>query len=149
MSTCVRLVMPEDREQLRGLARRCVAESEPGLGFDDAVFDETIETALQGRDLTGFVAERDERLVGFILCAIQGFFFTTGIMALLRIIYVEPGCRGTRVPAVLFMQFLQWGEIVGAKRYLMGIGNSLHPDRTARFFERFGARRVGYEMVIG
>lgn len=143
----VRLVMPKDREQVRALGREAVAESEPDLGIDDAALDHTIDSCLAS-DPTMFVAEQGGRLIGLAIARIEGFYFASGVLASLDLIYVTPGWRGSRAPALLFIAFLRWSDEVGARRKQMGINNSLHPDRTARFFERFGARRVGYFLVI-
>ena len=149
MSISVRLVMPEDREQLRGLARAAAAESEPDLGFDDATFGESFGMAVTG-SLTLYVAEHKGRLLGFALCDLDGWYFTAGFSAVLHVLYVAPDYRGTRAPALLMQQFIDWGrDTVRAKRLYLGINTGFRPGYTARFFEKFGARQVGPLMVIG
>lgn len=139
--------MPEDRKQVRALAREGHAECDPDPGFDDAAFERTFECCLTS-DPTMFVAEHKGRVVGCLIARIEGSYFASGVSTSLDLIYVTPGSRGSRAPALLFIAFLRWSDEVGAMRKKMCIDNSLHPDRTARFFERFGARRVGFALVV-
>lgn len=148
MSISVRLAMPGDREQLRALARAAAAESEPDLGFDDDTFDTSFGMAVTG-SLTLYVAEFKERLLGFALCDLDGWYFSAGFSAVLHILYVAPDYRGTRAPALLLQQFVDWGrDAVRAKRLYLGVNTGFRPGHTARFFEKFGARQVGPLMVI-
>lgn len=143
----VRLVVEQDYRALLSLAKAAAKECEPDLGFAEATFEETFTKVLRA-DLTGFVAETDHRLVGFTLSRIDGFYFASGISTSLDIIFVLPGWRGTRVPALLLGSFLEWSDNLGARRKYMGINNGLHPDRTARFFARAGARYLGAYMAV-
>jgi GNAT superfamily N-acetyltransferase len=145
----VRLLMPHDREAVRALVRAGIEESAPDLGFDEEVFNRTFDASVTTGHPTCFVVvDPPAGVVGVLLCVIEGFYFHAGLSTAVHVIYVAPAKRGTRAPALLMQAFLAWSEQVGARRKHLGIGNSLHPDRTARFFERFGARRVGYELVI-
>ena len=139
----LRLVMPEDREQLRALGLEAQLEIEPDLGFDDTAFNRAFDRSLAG-DPTCFVVEHEGQLIGMATARIDGFYFATGISTMLSLIYVTPGWRGSRAPALLVIAFLRWSDELGSKRKLMGVNNSPDPERTARFFERFGARRVGF-----
>lgn len=146
--TTVRPLRGEDYEQVLGLARAAAEESMAHLGFDQGVFDDTFHRALVDRPAV-FVAERDDRvLVGFVLCVARGYWYSSGISTALEVIYVRPGSRGTRAPALLLARFIEWSRELGARQKFLGIDNSLHPERTARFFARAGARAVGYAMVI-
>ncbi len=147
MRFCVRLAMPEDREQLRSLSCGAALECEPDLGFDNAVFDRTFDGVLRGTP-TGFVAALGHVIVGFALCEIEGFHFASGISTVLQIIYVRPDKRGTRAAALLLAEFIRWSEIVGSRRRYLGINTGQGIERTARFFERAGARSLGHCMVI-
>ena len=142
-----RLVLEQDRERLAEVAEVAAAECEPGLGFDRAAFDESFDNALRGA-LTCFVAEVRHEIAGFTLSRIDGFYFASGISTSLDIIFVLPGWRGTRVPAILLRSFLEWSDAVGARRKYLGINNGFHPERTSRFFERAGARYLGAYMAV-
>jgi len=143
----VRLAMPKDREQVRALARAAALEREPDQRFDDAVFSRLF-TAITYGNPTGFVVGLGDRLVGFALCEIRQFTFNAGLIAALQIIYVAPGQRGTRASAMLVDEFLRWGRTIGCARYSLGADHPDTAERVARFFERFGARRIGIDMVI-
>lgn len=138
----VRLVMPTDRDAVRALAEEAQRESEPDLAFDEKVFDESFIRCIRGNP-TCLVLECDDHILGFAVARIDGFYFASGISTSLDVIYVTPGSRGTRAPAFLLEAFLVWSDAVGARRKYAGINNALHPERTARFFEACGARRVG------
>lgn len=142
-----RLVMPGDRERMAEIAQAAAVETEPDLPFSRAAFDETFDRALAA-ELTCHVAEVRHEIAGFTLARIDGFYFTTGISTSLDIIFVLPGWRGTRVPALLLRSFVEWSEALGARRRYLGINNGFHPERTARFFERAGARHLGAYMAI-
>lgn len=144
----VRLLMPDDGPRMTDMARAAAAESAEGFGFDPEVFERTFVASVTTGHPTVFVCEQGSWLIGFAVCLIEGFFFTTGISTVLRIIYVTPDKRGSRAPALLLDEFIRWSDHVGSRRMYLGIDNGLHPDRTARFFERHGARHVGHFMVI-
>ena len=143
-----RLLMRQDFEQMRTVARGAQEESEPELGFDEDIFGATFVASIEHAHPTYFVLEDGGRILGLALCAIEGFFFASGVSTCLHVIDVVPEKRGTRAAAYLLRAFLDWSDEVGARRKYLGINNGKHPDRTAKFFARAGARRVGYAMVI-
>jgi GNAT superfamily N-acetyltransferase len=143
----VRLIHAEDYPALCHLAISAAAESEAGLGFDEPSFRESFTRCFTG-DLTCWVCE-DAGIVGFMLARIDGFRFAAGLATVAEVLYVTPAKRGSRAPALLIDEFFRWSEIVGARRKYLGINNALHPERTARFFERYGARRVGVYLAVG
>lgn len=142
----VRLIEEADYWSVRDLARAASAESEDRLGFDEETFFESFRRCFTG-ELTCFVCEAEDGLVGFLLAAINGFYFAGGLATKCEVIYVTPAKRGTRAPALLLDEFFRWSGTVGVRRKYLGIDNSLHPERTARLFERFGARRVGVYLA--
>lgn len=142
----VRLVEEADYEAFLALAQEGAAESEADLGFTRETFDETFGRFF--RDMTCWVCEADDgTLAGFLLAVINGFYFTAGLAVSCEVIYVTPAKRGSRAPALLLDEFFRWGDMLGARRKYFGINNSLHPERTARFLERWGARRVGISLA--
>jgi GNAT superfamily N-acetyltransferase len=142
----VRLVSMTDYDALRDLAAGAAEESEAGLGFEEESFYESFHRCFTG-DLTCWVCEEDGKLVGFLLAVINGFYFAAGLACSAEVVYVTPAKRGSRAPALLIDEFFRWSEIVGARRKHLGINNALHPERTARFFERYGAKRVGVYLA--
>ena len=144
----VRLLLLSDLAQMRTIVRAAQEESEPELGFDEDIFGATFVACIEKAHPTCFVLVHEGRILGLALCAIEGFFFASGVSTCLHVIYVVPEKRGTRAAAYLLRAFLDWSDEVGARRKYLGINNGKHPDRTAKFFARAGARRVGYAMVI-
>ena len=142
----VRLIDEADYWAVRDLAMAAAAESEDQLGFNEETFFESFRRCFNG-DLTCFVCEKGDTLVGFLLASINGFYFAGGLATKAEVVYVTPAKRGSRAPALLVEQFFRWSDTVGVRRKYLGIDNSQHPYRTARFFERFGARRVGLYLA--
>lgn len=141
-----RLIMPQDKEAGLELARMQVEETLPHLDFDYDIAEETFESAINHADPTIFVAEHKGEVVGYLLAMLEGYAFTSGVFVTQEVIYVRPDMRGTRAAACLTKEFFRWGEIVGAREWILGISNKFQPERTARFFEHFGAERVGYSL---
>lgn len=143
-----RLLMAEDRDEMMRLTREAAAATQPDLGFCPHVFARTMHDALLGRDLTCFVVEAEpEKLAGFLLCRIDGFFFAAGLQARLLAVWVSPGYRGSRAAAILLDAFFEWSRIVHARQVYLSIDNNPNPQAAARLFARFGARPVGVSMT--
>lgn len=145
-----RLIMPGDETAVLELARINVEENLPHLDFDPEVTAQTIADSITTGNPTGFVCESDGQIVGYAMCRIEGYAFTTGIFVILESIYVHPDKRGTRAAAAghLIRAFKGWGDIVGAREKIVGTANGYKPEQVARLFERFGAVRKGYYMKI-
>lgn len=139
-----RLIMPEDVDAVLDLAEMQVRETLPHLHFDREVARETLEMSLARAEPTFFVAEDNREVVGYVMCLLQGYAFTTGIFTVQEVLYVRPDKRGTRAAVHLVKEFVRWSKIVGAREMILGISNKFQPDRTARFYEKLtGAERVG------
>jgi GNAT superfamily N-acetyltransferase len=61
-------------------------------------------------------------------------------------LFVKPEKRGTRAATLLTRQLIEWAEIIGAQEIVGGNDNEFNSERTARFLEHFGFRRVGIAM---
>lgn len=94
------------------------------------------------------VKRRSGRLTGFLVCSMHEYLFSPRLHVILDTIYVRPDSRGTRAAASLAEQFVEWAKRLGALEAYMGVGHGQHIERTARFFERLGAQRVGWSMRI-
>lgn len=138
-----RLALKEDKEAVLDLARMQVEETLPHLDFVYEIAEETFDNAINYADPTIFVAEHKGEVVGYLLGLLEGYAFTSGNFIVQEVLYVRPDMRGTRAAACLTKEFLRWGDIVGAREWIFGISNKFQPERTARFFEHFGAERVG------
>lgn len=135
--------MPEDREQSLELARMQVEETLPHLDFRPDIAARTFDAAVATGNPTIFVADEDGELIGYLVGLIEGYAFTSGVYCAQEVLYVRPDKRGTRAAACLTKEFIKWGDVVGARELSFGISNKFQPERTARFFEHFGAERVG------
>jgi L-amino acid N-acyltransferase YncA len=77
---------------------------------------------------------------------IHGYAFTSGIFTVQEVLYVKPGSRGTRAAAQLMAEFVRWSDMLHARESFGGNSNGFNSERTARFLEHFGFRKVGYSM---
>lgn len=140
----IRLPTTDDEDAVVDLVRENVDEFLPHLEFSERRMRETFRRGMGEADPTLFLADDDGDLVGFLLAVILDYAFCDGIFVAQEVIYVRPDKRGSRAAAKLVQAFVQWGDGLGAKEHHFGISNFFQPDRTARFFEHFGARPAGY-----
>jgi GNAT superfamily N-acetyltransferase len=141
--------MPEDKDAVLSLAQMQVKETLPHLDFRRDLAEATFERCVKHAHPTGFVAVQDDEVIGYLLARLDTYSFSSGVFVSQEVLYVRPDKRGTRAAVHLIKEFVQWGEIVGAREWLFGISNGFQPDRTARLFERLtGAQRVGYHLRL-
>lgn len=142
-----RLIMPEDKDAVLSLAQMQVEETLPHLDFRRDLAEETFWASVTKAHPTTFVADQDGEVIGYLMATLNEYAFSSGVFVSQEVLYVRPDKRGTRAAVHLIKEFVQWGEIVGAREWLFGISNGFQPDRTARLFERLtGAKRVGYHL---
>ncbi len=142
-----RLVMPEDKDVVLSLAQMQVEETLPHLDFRRDLAETTFWASVTKGHPTTFVALQDDEVIGYLVATLNEYSFSSGVFVSQEVLYVRPDKRGTRAAVHLIKEFVQWGEIVGAREWLFGISNGFQPDRTARLFERLtGAERVGYHL---
>ena len=146
MALCVRLVMTEDKDEMLALGKMQIEETLPHLTFERDVAEETFENSIKYADPTIFVAELDLKVIGYLVGLIQSYCFTSGIFVVQEVLYVHPDHRGTRAAASLVKAFIKWGQELEAREIIFGISNNFQPDRTAKFFELFGAKRCGFYL---
>lgn len=144
----VRLVMPEDRSAVLSLAEMQVVETLPHLDFDADVAGAAFDEVMKGDGQIGWVYDNGREVTGFLWAKMCGYAFTSGLFVQQEVFYVRPDKRGTRAAVELLLEFIRWGEIVGARETLFGISNGHNPERVARLFERLGAERVGFHHRI-
>jgi GNAT superfamily N-acetyltransferase len=144
----VRLVMPEDKGAVLSLAEMQVVETLPHLAFDAELAGAAFDEVLKGDGQIGWVAQGASGINGFLWAKLCGYAFASGVFVQQEVLYVRPDKRGTRAAVELLLEYIRWGEIVGANETLFGISNGHKPERAARLFERLGAERVGYHHRI-
>ncbi len=138
-----RLAMPEDKDAVLALAQMDVEETLPHLDFQRDVAEATFDQAVTRADPTIFVVEDQREVVGFLVGMLESYAFTSGVFVVQEVLYVRPDYRGTRAAVHLIKEFFRWGDIVGAREWIVGVSNGFQPERTARLFEHFGAKRAG------
>jgi GNAT superfamily N-acetyltransferase len=141
-------MMQGDMDAVLRLAQMQVEETLPHLDFCRDMAEQAFNETVSGYGTLGLVAEIDGEIVGFLRAEMHGYLFTAGVFVVLDVLYVRPDKRGTRAAAALIRQFVQWGDTVRAREILFGVSSKLNIERTARFFEHFGAERVGYQHRI-
>jgi L-amino acid N-acyltransferase YncA len=142
----VRLALEEDEDVVVEMARAQVAETLPHLDFDDYLTRASFHRYLDNANPTIFVVERDRKIVGVLWALIENYAFTSGIYVVQEVIYVLPEHRGSRAAVALVKEFTRWGEQMKAREIIFGISNKFQPERTAKFFQMFGAEIVGFYL---
>jgi L-amino acid N-acyltransferase YncA len=142
----VRLALPADTAELIEMARANVAHTRPTLAFSEDRCRETMAGYLANASPTIYVAEDAGGLVGFLMCDFFPYPAATGLYAAQQVLFVKPEKRGTRAATLLTRQLIEWAEIIGAQEIVGGNDNEFNSERTARFLEHFGFRRVGIAM---
>lgn len=143
----VRLAVREDMDAVLSLAEQQVAEAVSHLPFERDVAKATFLEAIANGDLA-LVAEHKGEIVGILLGRMCVYDFCSGIFVNLEVLYVRPDKRGTRAAAVMLLEYIQWGQIVGAREIHLGVNNPATADRVAQMYERLGADCLGYQHRI-
>lgn len=141
-----RLIMPGDEQAFLDMGHAQVRETVPEKEFDRERATRVFRASIEKAHPTIFVAEQQGALIGYLAAALCEYSFATGIYVEQRVLYVRPDKRGSRAAASLVLEFIRWGDEVGAEEWLFGVSNGREIERTARFFEKFGAKRVGYHL---
>lgn len=142
----VRLAMEWDRADLLGLFRSHAEEFAAHLGFDEDRANAALDQSLSTGSPVCFVAESDGEVIGYVTGRIVDYPYAAGHFVTHELLYVRPDKRGTRAAAKLIREFIQWGEIVGAREVFCGTSTDYKAERVARLFEHFGLRRVGASL---
>lgn len=140
----VRLGLESDEDAVVALAKIDVEETLPHLDFQAPYAHEAYQAYLRTASPTFFVADQDGDVVGFLMCYLHGYAFTSGIFTVQEVLYVRPDKRGTRAAALLMREFVTWSDMLHARENLGGNSNGFNSDRTAKFLSHFGFEQVGY-----
>ena len=138
--------MEWDIQQVLRLAQSMVKETIPHKVFDRDKALAFLNKALVTGHPVIFVAEVQNDIHGALVASVNEYTFTSGLFVDQRVLYVRPDKRGTRAAANLIKEFLAWGQSIGAEEATFGVSNGFQPERTAKLFELFGAKRVGYNL---
>jgi hypothetical protein len=138
-----RLAAEADRAVIVELAHQHQMESAPHLKFDLDRIDATINRAFGGANLTIFVAEEDDVVIGYLAAVKAPYAACAGFYIEQQLFYVEPRKRGSRAAAKLFAGFVRWAEFQQAEEIFAGIWGR---KSGARWLRRFGFDSAGQQM---
>jgi L-amino acid N-acyltransferase YncA len=141
----IRLALASDADAIVEMARINM-ETRPTLTFSEARCRQTIQDYLNLASPTIFVAEDKSGVIGMLVCDFYEYRAATGLWTSQEVLFVKPDKRGLRAAALLMNELIAWSEMLGAKEIVGGNDNEFNSDRTARFLERFGFKRVGHSM---
>jgi GNAT superfamily N-acetyltransferase len=140
-----RLIAAGDRERVIELARQHQRESAPHLVFDLDRMHATVNRAMAmaKANLTIFVAEEDDAVIGYLAAVKAPYAACSGYYAEQQLFYVEPRKRGSRAAAKLFAGFVRWAELQQVEEIFASIWGRRGGDRWIR---RFGFEPAGQQM---
>ncbi len=142
----VRLALEGDEDAIVAMARTNMEQTRPTLTFNEGRCRATIQNYFDQANPTIFVAEDKGEVVGFLVCNFYEYHAADGLYATQEVLFVRPDKRGTRAAALLMKELIAWSKTLGALELVGGNDNEFNSDRTARFLEHFGFKRVGYSM---
>jgi GNAT superfamily N-acetyltransferase len=143
----VRLANPEDVGTIVDMAEENSVLSH--VSFDQMRVRETFSRYLRTAHPTFFVVEdASHKVIGFLEATINDYDYRSGIFVCQKVLYVSPENRGTRAAVHLTKHLIEWAKSLNAVEIVGGNDNGYQSERTARFLEHFGFKRVGYAMAM-
>lgn len=141
-----RLALESDFDEIVEMARANAAETRSSLTFNEDRCRATLQNYIDLASPTVFVAEHNRQVVGFMQVDFYEYRAFDGLFTVQEVLFVKPDNRGSRAAVVLMKHFLAWSEQLGAKEIIGGNDNEFNSERTAKFLEHFGFRKVGFAM---
>lgn len=142
----VRLATADDEDDIVAMARTNMEQTRPTLTFNEARCRQTVRNYLEFANPTIFVADADGELIGMLVCNFYEYHAANGLWVTQEVLFVRPDKRGTRAAALLMKELIAWSQMLGASEIVGGNDNEFNSERTARFLEHFGFKRVGFAM---
>lgn len=144
----VRFAQERDIEDIIAMGRHNCEQTMAGSPYEPErvakVFAEYLETG----NPSFFVCEKKDTVVGFLLVGFGDYDYRSGFFTIQKVLYVKPENRGTRAAVLLTKHLVDWSRELGATEIIGGNDNDFQSDRTSKFLERFGFRKVGYAMSM-
>lgn len=138
-----------DAPAMLDLGERMHAESTGlRLSFSRDQASDTLRTLMTSEAGFVWVAERNGKLVGFMLGAAFQQWFTKDVVASELALYVSPAFRGTLIGASLVKRFTSWARGIGAKQITSGISTGVDVENTAKLYEALGYSRFGVMLEV-
>jgi len=141
----VRLALESDIDAVVEMASDNM-KTRPDIEFDEFKCRETYYAYLDRASPTIFVVEDKREVVAFLLADMYEYRAASGLFTCQEVLYVKPANRGTRAAVLLMKHFIAWSVMLGAKEIIGGVDNEFNTERTAKFLEHFGFKRVGFAM---
>lgn len=142
----VRLALESDADAIVEMAR-INAEQTKQFTFSEGRVRAVIQGYLDDAHPTLFVVEKDRQAVAFLSAEIMAYDFTEGLFTVQKVLFVRPEFRGSRAAILLMKHLVGWSRDLGALEVLGGNDNGFQSERTARFLEHFGFKRVGIALA--
>ncbi len=142
----VRLALEPDFDAIVEMAAENMASTRPTLEFDEFKCRETCYSYLDKASPTIWVVEHKREIIAFLLAEMYEYRAATGLFTTQEVLYVKPAHRGTRASVLLMKTLIAWSAQLGAKEIIGGNDNEFNSERTAKFLEHFGFKRVGFAM---
>lgn len=143
----VRLAMPEDRLAIAEMAKANIEETRPALKFSEEKFSETFKDIIETAMPTCWVVEKRRELIAFMVAGMYEYEAAEGLYTTQKVLYVRPEHRGSRAAILLMKNFIEWSKMLGANEIVGGNDNEFNSERTAKFLEHFGFKKVGFAMI--
>ena len=141
-----RLALDEDFDAIVEMARLNIEETRPGMAWNEERCRATLRSYIDRASPTFFVVEDKRQVIAFLMASFYEYRAASGLFTTQEVIFVRPDKRGTRAAVILMKHFIAWSERLGAKEIMGGNDNEFNSERTARFLEHFGFKRVGFAM---
>lgn len=144
----VRFAQERDFEDILAMGRHNCGQTMPGSPYEPERVAATFQSYLETGNPSFFVVEKDEKNIGFLLVGFGDYDYRSGFFTIQKVLYVTPENRGTRAAVLLMRHLVNWSRELGAAEIIGGNDNDFRSDRTAKFLEHFGFRKVGFAMSM-
>ena len=142
----VRLARLNEIDEVLDMAAADVAETRPSIEFDRDRAASIFFRYMADANPTIYVIDDEGDLIGFGLAWFNQYSFAYGHFLSPEVLYVRPEKRGTRAAALLLKHIVNEAIRLDVEEIIGGNDNGFNSDRTARFLEHFGFKRVGYSL---
>lgn len=151
----VRPVETADLPAVIELARSNVTESRfQGMPFDEAKVRRNVERMVTLPRTDHFFCgafTSEGKLAGYMVGAIDQYFFCDYTVATSVFLFVDPQQRGGLAALKLILAFRAWAKNRRASEMYIGVAGGVLVERTGRFLQRLGLKFTGgnYSMWLG
>lgn len=144
----VRFAQEHDYEEILAMGRHNCEQTMPGSPYEPERVARIYQDYLEGGNPSFFVVEKDEKILGFLVVGFGDYDYRSGFFTIQKVLYVKPENRGSRAASLLMKHLVNWSRELGASEIIGGNDNDFKSDRTSKFLEHFGFRKVGYAMSM-